>query len=164
MYAEASQDSSEIQTGIAIANTAASAVDVTLELNTLTGKSIGLTGMLSVPGNGQVQMFLNQIPGFENLPAPFQGVLRISTTASRGVSVVGLRSRYNERNEFLITTTSPVNESSTPISTDLLFPHLADGGGFTTQFVLFSGSSAQTASGTLQFFTQGGQTLNLTLR
>ncbi len=164
LYAEASRDSSQIQTGIAIANTAASAVDVTLELNTLTGNSIGLTGILSVPGNGQVQMFLNQIPGFENLPAPFQGVLRISTTASRGVSVVGLRSRYNERNEFLITTTSPVNESSTPISTDLLFPHLADGGGFATQFVLFSGSSAQTASGTLQFFTQGGQTLNLTLR
>ena len=163
LYAEASLDSSQIQTGIAVANTAPSPATVTLELSSLTGASIGLTGTLTVPANGQVQMFLNQIPGFANLPMPFKGVLRVS--ASSFVYVVGLRSRINERNEFLITTTSPVNESSIPATSDLMFPHLADGGGYTTQFILFSRASTnQTLAGILQFSTQTGQLLNLNLR
>ena len=38
-------------------------------------------------GNGQVAMFLNEIPGFGDLPRPFQGILR---TQAAGISVVGL--------------------------------------------------------------------------
>ncbi len=106
--------------------------------------------------------FLNQISGFGALSLPFQGVLRASSTAS--ISVMGLRGRYNERGEFLMTTTPPSDESAPGSTSPLFIPHLADGGGFTTQFVLFSGAAGQSSSGTLQFFAQSGSALNLSLQ
>jgi hypothetical protein len=80
------------------------------------------------------------------------------------VNVTGLRGRYNERGDFLITTTAPIPESAAPSISELIFPHLVDGGGYTTQFVLFSGSPGQTANGVLRFFSQSGGSLNLTLQ
>jgi hypothetical protein len=49
--------------------------------------------------------------------------------------VVGLRGRYNERSDFLISTTSPSSEAA-PAPAQSVFPFFADGGGYTTQFVL----------------------------
>src|SRR5262249_61533645 len=106
------------------------------------------------------------IKGFEGLPSPFQGVLRMSTN-SFGLYAIGLRTRYNERGDFLITTTMPIAETGSfqTTTTDLIFPHLADGGGFTTQFIFFnSGSSAQPAEGTLQLSRQNGEGLDVTLK
>src|SRR5207302_1095796 len=97
--------------------------------------------------------FLNDI--FPSLPNPFKGVLRITTTSS-GLSVVGLRTRINERSDFLITTTPPANESSPATSTPMFFPQVADGGGYTTQFILFSGTAGQATSGNVQFVKQNG--------
>ena len=116
-----------------------------------------MIGTATVPGQGQIALFLNQIQGFRTLPLPFAGVLRISTGSASGVSVVGLRGRYNERGDFLITTTTPVNESGTPTSTTTFFPHLVDGNGYTTQFILFSGMASQSTSGTLRFFKASGE-------
>ncbi|HYR43247.1 MAG TPA: hypothetical protein VER98_09500 [Terriglobia bacterium] len=70
---------------------------VTFQATTLSGASLGLTGSAVVPANGQIAIFLSQIPGFSSLPNPFQGVLRVSTTSSAGISVIGIRGRYNER-------------------------------------------------------------------
>ena len=109
-------------------------------------------------------MFLNQVPGLNTLFNPFKGVLRVSTTAPGGISVVGLRGRYNERGDFLIATTQPTIEADPPSTSPLYFPHFADGGGFTTQFILFNGSTDQSSSGNLQFYTQAGQPLSLTVR
>jgi hypothetical protein len=78
--------------------------------------------------------------------------------------VIGLRGRYNERGDFLITTTPPTNELTPAPTTDLFFPHFADGGGYTTQFILYNGSSDQSSSGVIRFFTQSGQILSLSLR
>jgi hypothetical protein len=165
LYAEVSDAASgSIQTGIAITNPAAVNVSVSFELHSLSGAPTGITGSYIVPANGQVALFLNQLPGFGALTAPFQGVLRISTGSVTGISVVGLRGRTNERGDFLITTTPPVDEAGPSVNGTLLFPHLADGGGYTTQFVLFSGLAGQTSSGTLRFYAQNGNVLNLTLR
>jgi hypothetical protein len=155
-----------IETGLAIANSSASAANVTFELTRLDGTSTGLTGSATVPGNGQTALFINQVAGFTTLgnpSAPVQGILRISSTSS-AIAVVGLRGRYNERRDFLITTTAPVDESSTPPTTELFFPHLADSGGYTTQFVLFSGSAGQSSSGSIRLLSQTGQAFNLPLR
>lgn len=162
MYAEVSAaDAGSIQTGVAVANSSGDAVNVNFELTRLNGTSTGLNGALTVPGNGQVALFLNQIPGFQTIPVPFQGVLRIASTTQTGVSVVGLRGRTNERGDFLITTTPPVNENAPASSAELVFPHFVDGGGYTTQFILFSGSANQSADGRLRFFGQLGQPLGL---
>jgi len=49
----------------------------------------------------------------------------------------------------------------TPTTSEMDFPHLVDGGGYTTQFILFSGASGQATTGTLGFFDESGQPLNL---
>ena len=150
-----------IQTGLAISNSSNTAATVTLELNRLDGSPTGLKGTVQVPANGQISRFLHQIPGVDSLPLPFQGVLRISSSAP--ISVIGLRSRYNERKDFLITTTPPINEATVPSNAELFFPHFADSGGYTTKFILFSGAPGQRSSGVLRFVSQSGITLNLTL-
>lgn len=147
-----------IQTGLAVVNTSSSAATVSLELARLDGSSTGLTGSFSVPSNGQASKFLNEISGLGSLPTPFQGVLRVSSSSS--ISVVGLRGRYNERGDFLITTIPPVNEVSAASNGPLYFPHIADSGGYTTQFILFSGAAGQSSSGSLQLLSTTGTTLN----
>ncbi len=159
MYAESA---ASIQTGVAIANPSSSPSTVTFELTTLPGASTGLTGTATIPGNGQIATFLDQISGFEELTTPFQGVLRISTTSTAGLSVVGLRSHVNERADFLITTTSPVDENATASTDEQLFPHFAYGDGWSTQFILFDGSGAST-SGNLHFLSSAGESSDVRL-
>jgi hypothetical protein len=129
-------------------------------LTTLTGVPTGLTDAITLAPNAQRALFIGQLPGFVNLPIPLQGILRV-TTASPGVSMIGIRGRYNERSEFLITTTLPAIEGAAPASGSLYFPHFADGGGYTTQFILFNGATDQPVSGSLQFFDWHGAALSL---
>src|SRR5439155_2754964 len=105
LYAEATGnfndgEAGSVQTGIAVTNASANTATVVLELQDSIGGS-RRTGVVSVPANGQAAVFLNQIDGLSSA-APLQGLLRVSSSAS--ISVVGLRGRYNERNDFLITT------------------------------------------------------------
>lgn len=165
LYAEATGDfgqAGSIQTGIAVANSSASSALVSLELSNLDSSPTGLTGTLVIPSNGQVAAFLNQIPGFQSLPAGFRGILRVKSAAS--LSVVGVRGRYNEKSDFLFTTTPPVNEADTPATEPRYFPHIVDSGSYTTQFILFGGQPGPTLSGTIQLFSQSGADLDLTLR
>jgi hypothetical protein len=67
--------------------------------------------------------------------------------------VTGIRGRTNERGDFLITTTPAVNSSTRVNSSELLFPHFADGGGYSTQFVLFGPGTA----GAMYFYEQSGE-------
>jgi hypothetical protein len=46
----------------------------------------------------------------------------------------------------------------------MLFPHLVNGGGYTTQFNLFSGTAGQTSLGTLRFYKPDGTPLGLSLQ
>jgi len=148
-----------IQSGLAIANSSSSSVQVNFDLRGLDGSELA-TSSLTIPANQQISKFLTEI--FGSLPA-LKGVLRI-TTSGPGVSVVGLRGRYNERNDFLITTTPAINEAAPPISGLLLFPHFAMGGGYTTQFILFGGAVGQAPSGYLIFTNQDGTPLNISLQ
>jgi hypothetical protein len=148
-----------IQTGLAIANAGASAATVTLELTNLDGGAVGTPATVNVAANGQNAGFLHDF--FPGISLPFKGLLRITTASAAGLSVVGLRGRYNERSDFLITTTPPTNEASPASAEEMLFPHLVNGGGYTTQFILFSGTAGQASSGNLKFSKQDGTGLNL---
>jgi hypothetical protein len=86
----------------------------------------------------------------------------VSSEAS--ISVVGFRGRYNERGDFLTSSTPPINEASPSSSAPFFFPQIADGGGYTTQFILFSGLAGQSSSGSMELFSESGGSLNLTLR
>ncbi len=163
VYVEASGTSGQpgsIRSGMALTNTSGAATVVLLELTTLDGVATGLTEPITIPASGQVARFIDEI--FSSLTTPFSGILRITSTAT-DMAIVGLRLTTNERNDFLITTTPPSDESSATTSSDLFFPHFVDSGGWTTQFILFSGSSGQTSSGSLGFTGQDGQTLDLSV-
>jgi hypothetical protein len=134
-----------INSGLAMANTTANPVTVNFDLTDLSGNTLG-SASTTIQGRGQVAEFLNEM--FPNLSLPVKGVLRISTTGSP-LAVAALRGRYNERQDFLMSTTPPTNEAVPAVNALLVFPHIVNGGGFTTQFILFSGAANQTANGDL---------------
>jgi len=149
-----------IQSGIAIANNSSTPATVNFELTTLSGAVSGVAGPIAVPAQGHVSKFVREL--FPTLDLPFQGILRVSS--SNSISIVSLRMRYNERGDFLVTTTPASNEASASSTAELIFPHIVDRGGYTTQFILFSGITNQSTSGTLRFFAQDGRALNVTVR
>lgn len=146
-----------IQAGIAIANMSALTSNVDIELLTLDGILTGLAKSVPVPGGGQTAAMVKDL--FPTLARPFKGIMRISS--SNSLSVLGLRIRKNQSGDYLISTLSPSNELATASLAETFFPHLADGGGHSTQFTLFSGASGQATSGTVLFRTNGGQNLGL---
>ena len=165
MYVElsgASGAAGSVETGFAIANTGTTSGDVTLELSNPDGSLTGLPTPVTrpLPASGQIVNFLTAF--FPTLPNPFRGELRITTTTP-GISVVGIRSRYNENSSYLMTTTPPTNEAGATSSAEMLFPHIVNGGGFTTEFIVFSGISGQTSTGNLRFVKNDGTALTLTL-
>ncbi len=147
-----------VRSGLAITDTSGTTNTVTIELTDLDGVTVGAAETLSIPPSGQVAQFLDEI---FTLPANFSGVLRVTSTAD--VAILGLRARTNQRGDFMITTTPPSNELTAPTSVDVYFPHIADSGGWSTQFVLFSGNAGQSSSGVLSFIDQTGQPLDLEL-
>src|SRR5207244_12714261 len=58
-----------MRTGLAIANTSPQATSVVVEVKNLNGNT-GLIGTLSIPGNGQKSLFVNQISGIQTLLTP----------------------------------------------------------------------------------------------
>ena len=156
------EGTSEVQTGLAVANASASPAALTLSLTNLMGEDLGMHTTLSVSPNGHRALFLREIPAFAGLPSSFRGVLRIRADGNGAISMIALRGRYNERNDFLVST-FPVVEEGVPAPGRLIFPHLADGGGYTTEFILF-GTSQDSASGTLLLRKQSGNPLLVEFR
>jgi hypothetical protein len=97
------------------------------------------------------------LPAVEQLPV--RGVLRITSFSS--IAVVNFRTHFNELGNFLLTSTTTTNEALPSTNAELFFPQILDGGGYTTQFVLFSGVADQATTGTLRFVSQNGQALSL---
>ncbi len=151
-----------IQTGVAIANSSNNSVDVQYQLIPSNSTAAAQSGSISIPANGQVALFMNQLPGITSGPAPFQGTLRIASGAA-AIAVTGLRARINERGDFLITTTAAVREAATGPSSELFIPYFAMGAGYGVQFVLFS-TSPSGSDGEVYFYDQKGRPLSVLLR
>ena len=159
VYVEASGTPGQmgsISTGLAITNVAQASNTVTLEVTNLDGSLADGPTTLVLPPSGQVARFLHEI---FSLPDNFSGVLRVTSDAE--IAIVGLRFRVNEHGEIKITTTPPSNETEASTTAAAFFPHIADYGGWSTQFILFSGTDGQVSSGTLNFFDPSGEPLYL---
>src|SRR5262249_19854740 len=119
------------------------------------GANIG-GGSTTIAPRTQIAKFLDEMP-FATLDAAALTEVRTFTmTSSIPVSVVALRGLTNERSDFLITTL-PVTPLNAAVSTPLIFPHFADGGGWRTQVILVNPGD-DTLSGTIQLFSQGSPT------
>ena len=146
-----------IRSGLAITNAEATTNTVTLEVTHLDGSLAVPPATLALPPSGHIAGFIDER---FTLPDNFSGVLRVTSTAE--VAIVGLRLRINENGELKMTTTPPSNETGPSTTADVFFPHFADSGGWSTQFILYSGTAGQAVSGTLRFIDASGQPLDLT--
>jgi hypothetical protein len=152
----------DVQSALAITNNDAAPATVTLELFNSDGTSAGFTTSHEVPALGRKAKLLSELFPNRTLPNPFRGVLRMTTTSS-SISAVSIRIRINENADYVLAGT-PASDEASPLTGEVFFPHLADGGGFTTQFVLFSSTSGQATNGTLRFVNSIGEPLNLPTR
>jgi hypothetical protein len=64
-----------------------------------------------------------------------------------------VRSFNNERGDFLMTT-FPIADANQTAPSPVVFPHVADGGGYITEFMLISAGGA--ASTTPGFYNEAG--------
>ena len=158
-YAEASGMPGQIgsiSTGLAITNVGDTSNTVTLVVTHLDGSLAAAPETLTLPPSGQVARFLYDI---FSLPDNFSGVLRVTSAAD--IAIVALRLRVNENGEIKVTTLAPSNEMDPPTSENSFFAHLADSGGWSTQFILFSGTAGQASTGTLSFIDTEGEPWDL---
>ena len=107
---------------------------------------------ISLNASGHVARFVGQM--IDNLPATFTGVLEISSATP--IAALTLRSLVNERNEFLLTT-FPIADQAQPGPEPIVFPQIADGGGYSTEFIMLSSGGA--SSMTINLFDSTGMPL-----
>jgi hypothetical protein len=141
-------------TGIAIANISDSNADIEIHAYqndgaTEAGSSPGLLEMVPY---GHAAKFANQF--IDGLPDGFTGVLDISSASA--FSALTLRSLNNERNDFLITT-FPVADFTRSAPSPIVFPQIADGGGYGTQFIFISPGGLSNL--TLNLYDEEGEPL-----
>ena len=145
---------------VAIANSSDSTATVNLSLTGFDGTSSGLSAVVTIPPNATLARFLVEIPGFENLPSSYFGVLKV-TTSSPGVSFTGFRTRYNEQRQFLMTATGPLKDLGN--TNFVIFPHLVDGGGYASQFILINGTAGSGATGVVSYRDSSAGPLNVSI-
>jgi hypothetical protein len=145
---------------ISLVNSSDVPATVNLSLTNFDGTDSGLTGVINLPPRGHVGTFLTNIPGFETMPSPYAGVLK-ATTSNSNVTFAGFRIRYNELRQFMMTVTGPLYDVGD--DNPVIFPHLVDGGGYATQFVVLPGAGGGGGTGTIRFLNSSGEPLNVAI-
>jgi hypothetical protein len=141
-------------TGLAIANPTNANASITITAF----QSDGVTGIgtsqgpLQLPANGHSAFFADQF--IAGLPAGFTGVLDIISPAP--FAALTMRSLYNERNDWLLAT-FPIADMTLSAPSPIVFPQIADGGGYVTQFILIGAGGA--SSVTLNYYGEDGKPL-----
>jgi sugar lactone lactonase YvrE len=141
-------------TGLAIANLAENSASISIKAfrsdgTTGTGAS---QGPLQLPGNGHSAKFAGEF--VSGLPTEFTGVLDIRSATP--FAALTMRSLSNERGDFLLTT-FPIADMNRAAPSPIVFPQIADGGGYVTQFILLSPGGASSAK--LSFYGETGAPL-----
>jgi sugar lactone lactonase YvrE len=141
-------------TGLAIANVSATGSNITINAYQKDGVTAAGTSKppIPLPANGYTAGFADGL--VTGLPAGFTGVLDIGSPVP--FAALTLRSLDNERGDFLMTT-FPVADVNQPAPSPIVFPHIVDGGGYVTQFILLSPGGG--ASTTIRFYAEDGTSL-----
>ncbi|MBI4472029.1 MAG: hypothetical protein HY646_05135 [Acidobacteria bacterium] len=125
-------------TGLALVNTSTSDAELTLDL------SNGRQTRITLPARNQRSLFVHDL--FTDLGTGFLGSLTVRSNVP--VGVVALRGAVNLDNEFIITTVPVASASSGTES--IVFPQVADGGGYVTELLLLNPGNS-TMAGTIEF-------------
>jgi trimeric autotransporter adhesin len=126
-------------TGLAIANIGSSSGYIVIRAFLLDGASeVGYSqAPLLLAGNSHDAKFANQY--INGLPEGFKGVLDISSAIP--FAALTTRFLYNERYDSLMTT-FPTADANQAAPSPIVFPHIADGGGYATEFIMIGGGAA----------------------
>jgi hypothetical protein len=149
-----------IESLVAVSNTISGSATVTFELTDLSGTLLANRVVRVIPGNGQLLTNVRALFSGQTLPPAFKGVLRI-LSSDPALSVSGLRVHYNQAGDGLYASIPPADESAQATSELMWFPHIASGGGFTEEFILFSRAINQGTAGAVRFFDQAGRPMTL---
>jgi hypothetical protein len=143
-------------TGIAIANPGSSAATVNIQAYLTDGvTTAGNTPQpFNLAASGHMAKFADEL--ISALPNNFTGVAEI--TSQTPFVALTLRSLINSRGDTLLTT-FPVADENQSAPSPIIFPQMADGGGFATQFIFISASGP--ASVNVNFFGDDGSGLAL---
>lgn len=141
-------------TGLAIANIQAGNISIAINAFQTDGDTaIGTSeGPLELSGSGHRAQFADQF--ISGLPEGFTGVLDVS--ASTPFAALTLRSLYNERQDFLMTA-FPIADATRTAPSPIVFPQIADDGGYVTEFILLSPDGESSA--TLNLFDESGDSI-----
>jgi sugar lactone lactonase YvrE len=138
-------------TGLAIANPAKTNASIAITAFQSDGVTrVGTSqGPFLLSANGHGAHFANEL--ITGLPNEFIGVLDI--VSSTPFAALTIRSLINERGDFLMAT-FPIANMILPAPSPIVFPHIADGGGYMTQFILISAGGASSA--TINYYDSDG--------
>jgi hypothetical protein len=143
-------------TGLAISNPSSSPANLTVRAYQTDGTTPAGNGAsnVTVPGNGHLARVAGDF--VSGLPPGFIGVLEVASPTP--FAALTVRSLFNARNELLFTT-FPVADLMRPAPSPVIFPHIADGGGFQTELILLSPRGG--SSVTVRYLGDDGQPLNV---
>jgi cyclophilin family peptidyl-prolyl cis-trans isomerase len=143
--------------GLAIAATTAASLQVTLTAYQSDGSTLVSQpqNLPAIAGNGHTAAFVSQ--WFSGLPADFKGVVDIAATTP--FAALTLRALTNVRQDFLITTFPIADLTRLATAPPLVFPQIAEGSGYRTEFILLS--SGGSGASTLSFFADDGTSLGV---
>jgi hypothetical protein len=137
-------------TGLAIANLSINAARITINAF----QTDGVTGVgtsqepLKLDGSGHDSQFAGKL--ISGLPDGFTGVLDISATTPFAALTVRL---LTNKRGFLMST-FPIADMNQTAPSPIVFPQVADGGGYVTEFILIS--AGQVAGTTLDYYDDDG--------
>jgi subtilisin family serine protease len=142
-------------TGLALAVTGTTGSMIAVEAFQADGVTAAGDGVrvLRLGPHGHAAAFAGQL--ISGLPQGFTGVLDIYSPFLPFVALT-VRSVVNSRGDFLLTT-FPVADLTQPAPAPVIFPQIADGGGYRTEFILLSAGAA--SSTTIAFYNQAGTPL-----
>jgi hypothetical protein len=120
-------------TGIALGNPGNSPISIALQTLRTDGTNMGSPSTVNIAGNGHTSAFVGQLAS--GFPNGFTGLADFSSTSP--FVPLTLRSLTNSRGDFPLTT-FPAPDVTTQAPTPIVFPQIADGGGYTTQFIFIS--------------------------
>ncbi len=143
-------------TGLAIASPAGSGATVIFKAFEMDGSTPSGTALdpLNLLENGHAARFVSQL--IDGLPAEFSGVLDISSPSP--FVALTLQSLTNSRGDVL-STTFPIVDAGQPAPAPVVFPQIADGGGYLTRFVLLGAGAPSVAQ--LYFYDNDGKPLSV---
>jgi hypothetical protein len=146
-------------TGIAVANPGGSSATLVLSGFLIDGRTPAAPTpqTLSVLPNGHSAKFVGQV--IPLLPPNFTGVVDISSSSP--FVAVTLRSLSNGRGDFLLTT-FPIADANQSPPSPIVFPQIAAGGGYSTQFIFIAPTGAVSLA--LSPFGDDGTPLNIPIR